>query len=288
MATKASGPKPSPTEFTSFMADLTARKGQLSRRLQQVAQFVVNNPEDVAIYTIVELARQADVQPSTITRFAKEMGFAGFNGLQSVFRQRLLGPRMTYAQRMKSFADAPRPTKLKVLHLEEPSLVFDTFVQAAMDTLIRLRDDVDRAELQGFVDVLAGSGAVHVVGARGAYGVAAYCTYSLARVGKRAHLIDNVGSMREQQLAAVDVDDVVLVLTFDDYTPETIEIAEAAHRKGRTLLVITDNELSPVASLGTHTLFVKEARLGHFRSQVPAMVLCQSIIISLGKLIDRS
>ena len=290
VAAKAKGklPKPAVTEFATFMAELTERKSQLSRRLQQVAHFFVNNPEDVAIYTIVELAAQAGVQPSTITRFAKEMGFAGFNSLQSVFRQRLLGPRMTYAQRMKSFADAPRPTKSKVLHLEEPSLVFDTFVQAAMDTLIRLREDVDRRELQGFVDVLATSGAVHILGARGAYGVATYCYYSLSRVGKRAHLIDNVGSMREQQLSAVDEGDAVLVLTFDDYTPETIEIANAAHKKGRTLLVITDNELSPVAKLGTHTLYVKEARLGHFRSQVPAMVLCQSIIISLGKLIDRT
>jgi len=288
-ATKTKGvAKPAVKEFTTFMAELTERKGQLSKRLQQVAQFFVNNPEDVAIYTIVELARQAGVQPSTITRFAKEMGFTGFNSLQAVFRQRLLGPRMTYAQRMKSFADAPRATKSKVLHLEEPSLVFDTFVQAAMDTLIRLREDVDRSELQGFVDVLANSGAIHILGARGAYGVATYCYYSLSRVGKRAHLIDNVGSMREQQLAAVGEDDVVLVLTFDDYTPETIEIANSAYKKNRTLLVITDNELSPVARLGTHTLYVKEARLGHFRSQVPAMVLCQSIIISLGKLIERA
>jgi DNA-binding MurR/RpiR family transcriptional regulator len=107
-------------------------------------------------------------------------------------------------------------------------------------------------------------------------------------VGKRAHLIDNIGSMREQQLNAVDKSDVLLVMTFDDYTPETIEIAKAAHKKGRQLLVITDNELSPVAKLGRHTLYVKEARLGHFRSQVPAMVLCQSIIISVGKLIDRA
>ncbi|MET3896368.1 DNA-binding MurR/RpiR family transcriptional regulator [Devosia sp. UYZn731] len=279
---------PPAIEFATFMAELTERESKLSRRLQQVARFFVNNPEDVAIHTIVELARQAGVQPSAITRFAKEMGFAGFNSLQSVFRQRLLGPRMTYDERMKSFADAPRPSKSRVLHLDEPSLVFDTFVQAAMDTLIRLREDVDRLQLQGFVDVLAKSGAVHILGARGAYGVATYCYYSLSRVGKRAHLIDNVGSMREQQLAAVDANDVLLVLTFDDYTPETIEIAQTAHQKGRTLLVITDNELSPVARLGTHTLFVKEARLGHFRSQVPAMVLCQSIIISLGKLIERA
>ena len=54
---KAGTPKPAVKEFTTFMAELTERKGQLSRRLQQVAQFFVNNPEDVAIYTIVELAR---------------------------------------------------------------------------------------------------------------------------------------------------------------------------------------------------------------------------------------
>src|SRR3569623_2654750 len=120
-------PKPPVTEFATFMSELTARKSQLSRRLQQVAHFVVNNPEDVAIYTIVELAAQAGVQPTTIPPFAKEMGFAGINSLQSVFRQRLLGPRMTYAQRMKSIADAPRPTKSRVLHLEEPRLEFATF-----------------------------------------------------------------------------------------------------------------------------------------------------------------
>ena len=39
---------------------------------------------------------------------------------------------------------------------------------------------------------------------------------------------------------------------------------------------------SPVAPIASHVLFVKEARLGHFRSQVPAMVLCQTLVMSLG------
>ena len=48
------------------------------------------------------------------------------------------------------------------------------------------------------------------------------------------------------------------------------------------MLAITDNELSPVAPVASHVLYVKEARLGHFRSQVPAMVLCQTLVMSLG------
>lgn len=284
----AKAASPNIEDYAGLIAVLRERKPNLAKRLQQIAQFVMNNPEDVAIYNIVEIARQAGVHPSAITRFAKDLGFAGFGELQNVFRQRLVGPRMTYADRMKALAVAADTPRLADLDLHEPSVVFDTFVQAAMDTLLRLEEDVDRNALQGFVDVLLAADAVHVVAARGAYGVGAYCYYSLSRVGKRAHLIDNQGSMREQQLAAVGEDDVLLVLTFDDYTAETIEIARSASAMQRTLLVITDNELSPVAALGAHTLYVKEARFGHFRSQVPAMVLCQSIIVSLGRLIDRA
>ncbi len=274
-------------DYAGLIAALRVQEPTLSKRLQQIARFVMNNPEDVAIYTIVELARQAGVHPSAISRFAKELGFSGFAELQSVFRQRLVGPKMTYVERMKALG-AGETRERGALDLAEPSLVFDTFVQAAMDTLLRLREEVDRAALERFVHCLLKAEAVHVVAARGAYGVGAYCYYSLSRVGKRAHLIDNQGSMRAQQLAATGEHDVLLVLTFDDYTPETVEIAQLAHAMNRVLLVITDNELSPVAPLGKHTLYVKEARLGHFRSQVPAMVLCQSIIVSLGRLISRA
>lgn len=274
-------------DYGSLVEALSAGKSKLSKRLQQVAQFFLNNPEDVAIYTIVELARQAGTHPSTISRFAKEMGFDGFSSLQSVFRQRLVGPKMTYADRMKALSEGPGKPLSAELELDEPHVVFDTFVLAAMDALLRLREDMDGAALRGFVETLREAGAVYITAARGAFGVGAYCYYGFSRVGKRAHLIDNLGAMREQQLAAMAPDDVLFVLTFDDYTPETIELAKAAHRRGRKLLVVTDNELSPIAALGAHTLFVKEARLGHFRSQVPAMVLCQSIIVSLGSVIDR-
>ena len=56
-----------------------------------------------------------------------------------------------------------------------------------------------------------------------------------------------------------------------------------AARKGHSVLAITDNALSPVVGLASHVLYVNEARLGHFRSQVPAMVVCQAMIVSLGR-----
>ncbi|MBL8580896.1 MAG: MurR/RpiR family transcriptional regulator [Rhizobiaceae bacterium] len=266
-------------DYGEFVAGLIARQPSLSRRLQQVAQYLLNNPEDAAIFTIVEIARRAGVPPSAITRFAKELGFDGFAGLQSVFKQRLLGPRMPYSERLTA---VKRQGPSAVADPKDPHQVADLFIQAAIDALLRLREDVADAALVPFVSALQKAKAIHIAAARGAFGVGSYTYYGLSRIGKRAFLLDNLGSMRAEQLKAMDAGDALLVITFDDYTPETVELARTAHADGRTVLAITDNELSPVAGIASHVLYVKEARLGHFRSQVPAMVLCQTLVMSLG------
>ena len=274
-------PPAPPRDFEALRADLVTRAGKLSKRLAQVAQFFLNHPEEVAITSLVRLADQAGVPPATITRFAKELGFAGFAELQDVFRERLLGPRLPYAARLAGpvLADGD---------LDQPGLVFGSFVQSAVQSLLRIEEALDRGALDGFVDVLATSAAIHVAAARGAFGLGAYTVYGLANIGKRAHLIDNLGAMRAEQVAAIAPGDTLLAMTFDDYTPETVEIARMAARRGHTVLAVTDNALSPVAAIARHVLYVNEARLGHFRSQVPAMVVCQAIIVSLGRRLGTS
>ncbi len=272
---------PPARDFDGLKADLVARSGTLSRRLAQVAQFFLNHPEEVAITTLVRLADLAGVPPATITRFAKELGFAGFAELQEVFRERLLGPRLPYAARVAE-------TGIGDADLDRPGHVFTGFVQAAVQSLLRIEEALDRVQLDAFVDVLARSDVVHVAAARGAFGLGAYTVYGLANIGKRAHLVDNLGAMRAEQIAAIGPDDTLIVMTFDDYTAETVEAARLAARNGRRVLAITDNALSPVAGLALHVLYVNEARLGHFRSQVPAMVVCQAMIVSLGRRIGTA
>lgn len=270
-------------DYESLCAVLAERQDSLSRRLGQVARFFLNHPEEVAISTLVTLANHAQVPPATITRFAKELGFAGFAELQAVFRERLVGPRLAYADRVTKLRSGSGTSEIADADLQDPDRVFAGFVQAAVNSLVRIEESLDRTELAAFVEVLADCDAVHVAAARGAFSIGAYSVYGLANVGKRAHLVDNLGAMRAEQIGAMGDNDVLLVVTFDDYTPETVEAARLAASRGRTVLAITDNELSPVVGFAEHVLYVTEARLGHFRSQVPAMVVCQAIIVSLGR-----
>jgi DNA-binding MurR/RpiR family transcriptional regulator len=263
-----------PRDFEALRAALVARSGKLSKRLSQVAQFFLNHPEEVAVSTLVRLAQLAEVPPATITRFAKELGFQGFADLQLVFRERLLGPRLPYAKRVAGAGDSD---------LDQPGVVFGSFVQAAVQSLLRIEEAMDRDQLAACVEVLATSEVVHVAAARGAFGLGAYTVYGLGSIGRRAQLIDNIGAMRGMQVAAMGPGDTLLAMTFDDYTPETVEVVRAAAARGNRVLVITDNALSPVSGLATHVLYVNEARLGHFRSQIPAMVVAQAMIVGLGR-----
>jgi DNA-binding MurR/RpiR family transcriptional regulator len=273
-------------DYEGLRTALVARQGSLSRRLAQVARFCLDHPEEVAINGLVKLADFAQVPPTTITRFAKELGFSGFADFQMIFRERLLGPRPAFAARISAL-DTSRAA-LSEADLDLPGRVFDSFVQSAVSSLLRIEESIDRGSLDAFVASLAACEAVHIAAARGAFGIGAYALYGFANVGKRAHLIDNLGAMRAEQVAAMGADDAALVLTFDDYTPETIDVAARAAGAGRTVLAITDNELSPVVRHARHVLYVPEARLGHFRSQVPALVVCQALIVSLGRRIGGS
>lgn len=263
-----------PRDFEALRVALVARSGKLSKRLSQVAQFFLNHPEEVAVSTLLHLADMAMVPPATITRFAKELGFQGFSDLQLVFRERLLGPRLPYAERVTGAGDSD---------LDQPGVVFGSFVQAAVQSLLRIEEALDREQLAACVEVLAATEVVHVAAARGAFGLGAYTVYGLGSIGRRAQLIDNIGAMRAMQVAAMGPGDTLLAMTFDDYTPETVEVVRLAAARGNRVLVITDNALSPVAGLATHILYVNEARLGHFRSQIPAMVVAQAMIVGLGR-----
>jgi DNA-binding MurR/RpiR family transcriptional regulator len=274
-------------DYAGLVEVLKERKPLLSPRLQDVAYFFLNNPEDVAILTIVEIARAAAVPPSAVTRFSQALGFGRFSDLQSVFRQRLVGRRVKPEGRAALRATGSAAAKDPGLNLDDPMEIAEILAEAGIASLSGLIDDLSqndgKAELEAFIAALRAANAIHIVGNRGAFGVACYGYYGFASVGKRVFLIDNAGSMRAQQVQAIAPGDVLLAVSFDDYTPETIAVVEAARQQASTILAITDNELSPLWKPAAHCLLVKEARLGHFRSQVPAMVLLQTLIVSVGR-----
>src|SRR5437667_9018432 len=84
-----------PGSYEELRAVLASGSIRLPKRLRQVAVFLWQHPSDVALGTTVSVSSQAGVQPSTLVRFAKHLGYAGFSDLQALFKGYVRGSRPT-------------------------------------------------------------------------------------------------------------------------------------------------------------------------------------------------
>src|SRR5207244_10434538 len=58
---------------------------RMAPQLQAAARYVLDRPRDVALLSMREQARQAGVQPATMTRLAKHLGMDGYDRVRELY-----------------------------------------------------------------------------------------------------------------------------------------------------------------------------------------------------------
>ena len=56
-------------------------------QLQSAAQYILDRPHEVALLSMREQAKQAGVQPATMTRLAKRLGLEGYDDLRDLYAE---------------------------------------------------------------------------------------------------------------------------------------------------------------------------------------------------------
>ena len=267
-----------PTQLTILQDEIRRRYDTLSKRLKQVARYILDNSNSVAFDTVASIAQQADVPPSTLIRFANAFGFSGFNEMKQMFKQHLMEETANYAERARLFRqtttdDATPP--------ETPTEILNMFTMVNTQALQQLAMQTSGDDLQRAVALLAEAENIYVIGLRRSFSVASYLTYALRHLDRKAFLIDGLGGMFTEQLSLVGPKDVVVAVSFSPYAREVVELVElGAQRKARQI-AITDSQVSPLAAFSDVCFVVREAQVDGFRSQVASLCLAQTLAVSL-------
>jgi DNA-binding MurR/RpiR family transcriptional regulator len=251
--------------------------GDLSKRLQQVASYVLENSNSLAFDTIAVIATQADVPPSTLIRFAKAFEFNGFNEIKQLFRQDLIAETASYTDRARLFKE----TKHHQTIPEKPLAILQEFALVNSEAMSQLARQTPEDKLDLAVDILNKAANIYIIGLRRSFSTAAYLTYALRQAERRAFLIDGLGGMFNEQFSMVSKNDVVLSISFSPYAKETITLSETASKKGAKQIIITDSQISPLATLSDVCFIVNEGKVDAFRSQSASLCLVQSLAVAL-------
>lgn len=264
-----------PRDFAGLRAAIVARHQRLPKRLAQVAAFAVGHPDEIAFGTAASIAAKAEVQPSTLIRFSRAMGFRGFTDLQAVFRQHLRDRVPDYETRLKALTGTGSSSEL--------ALLFDRFCNAGERSIASLHRVMDFDRLTKAVEHLATARTVYLIGFRRSFPVVSYMAYAFGKLGVRYVLIDSVGGLASEAAGFAGPDDAVFVISFTPYASETIALAAQAADRGVPIVALTDSPFSPLAQRAKVWFEIVEADVEGFRSLSASLALAMTLTVAVAE-----
>ncbi len=263
-----------PSTLEQLQQAISRNYDSLSKRLQQVARFLLEHPNTVALETVASLAEQCDVPPSTLVRFAAAFEYNGFSEMQNVFRNALVEQTSNYSERVKL-------SKNSSSNRIDASYILEEFSSGNASSMNNMAHHFSLEMLNKAVDLLENAQNIYLIGLRRAYPISSYFAYSLRHLNKTTHLIDGGGGMLVEQASNIRKNDVIIATTFSPYAKETVNVSEYALKAGAKVIAITDSKISPLAALAEVYFDVKEAEVMGFRSLTSSMTLAQTLLVAL-------
>lgn len=265
------------SNLNEFQEQVRSRYDELSKRLQQVARYVLDNTNSVAFDTVAVIAKEANVPPSTLIRFANAFDFSGFNEMKQLFRMNLVEETASYTDRARLFREMDSDQELS----DDPAQILKEFAHSNAQALQQMAARTPPEDMEKAVSLLAEAQNIYIIGLRRSFSVATYLSYALSHLECRPVLIDGLGGMFKEQINRISENDVVISISFTPYASETIMVSEKAAQTGARQIVITDSQISPLASFSDVCFVIKEAQVDAFRSQSATLCLAQSLTVAL-------
>lgn len=260
--------------FVGLRDRMIKERVNLSPRLAQIADYAIENPDDMALATVATIANNAQVQPSALIRFANHFGFSGFSQMQKVYKERLLRAGLNYDERIN----------LLTTNADDKGdfALMSDFVQGSVTALHSLTSELNLAAFEKAIDILAAAETIWIAGVRRSYPIAAYFNYALSQLGKNNIILDGTGFMTNIHSRNIQSSDVILAISFKDYAKEVQEIMDKGKEKGAKIVSITDSVFSPLVAKSDASLEIHEVEVHAFRSLSTSMCLALSMVVALG------
>jgi DNA-binding MurR/RpiR family transcriptional regulator len=220
------------TSEPNIQSRLAEAYRDLPEAMRRIADVLMSDHLLGALWGIESMAQRANVSVGTVVRFAKRLDYKGFSEFRDALRA----------------ACHARSGDGDLELLEAPSDIFGTLAEVAKrdgENLTRMIQMVDHGTLEAAVGlinqarhrVILGRGVSHVMGL--------ILAFYLTQAGLPC--IAAIPSDFSNQVANLEDQDLMVVLSFAPYSRETVDAAVFAKESGVPVLAFSDRADSPLA-----------------------------------------
>jgi DNA-binding MurR/RpiR family transcriptional regulator len=244
------------------------RMDELSAGERKVARTLLATYPAAGLESAADLAKRSRVSTPTVLRFVTRIGYQGYPDFQRLLihevHERMGSPLAQFDEQKDRWGGQ-----------QFLPYVSSTFVATVKDTF----DNIPRHDFLRAVELLADHRRqIRLVGGRFSHVLADYLAARLHIMRGAVSCLPGGDMSRAGALLDASRRDVFVVFDYRRYQPATIELATTAAAAGASIVLLTDQFLSPIANIAEAVLPARVDAPSAFDSLVPAMAVVESLI----------
>ncbi|MFC3613800.1 MurR/RpiR family transcriptional regulator [Lutimaribacter marinistellae] len=242
----------------------------LTPEAQKAARYVLENPNDVGVSTVREIAEAAKVKPNTFVRMARQVGFEGYEDFRAPFREAIRQGAVSFPDRARWLQEIRKSGDLGGLYAD--------MAEAALRNVEETFAGIDAETLKAAAEAIWSSRQVFTLGVGVNNANARNFTYLASTGMTQFHAIPRPGSTAIDDLAWAGKDDVLIAMTCRPYRSEVVEAVRIAREQGLTVIAISDSPASPIIRQAHHGFLAAVDTPQFFPSSVSTLALLETLL----------
>lgn len=254
----------------AILERLADELSELTPEARKAATYVLENPRDVGVSTVREIAEAANVKPNTIVRMARQVGFEGYEDFRVPFREAIRRGQADFPDRARWLQDIRKSGNMGGLYAD---MVRDT-LRNVEETFANISSE----QLKAAAEDIWNSRNVFVLGVGVNNSNARNFVYLASTGMVQFHAIPRPGSNPIDDLAWADKRDVLIAMTCKPYRNEVVEAVQVAREQGMTVVALSDSPASPILRNADHGFVISADTPQFFPSSVSTIALLETLL----------
>jgi len=254
----------------TILERLAGELSDLTPEARKAATYVLENPRDVGVSTVREIAQAAKVKPNTVVRMARQVGFEGYEDFRAPFRDAIRQGAADFPDRARWLQDIRKTGDLGGLYAD-----------MVCDVLANIEETfagISAHDLKAAAEAIWASRNIFTLGVGVNNSNARNFTYLASTGMKQFHAIPRPGSTPVDDLAWADERDVLIAMTCKPYRSEVVEAVRIAREQGMIIIALSDSPASPILRGANHAFVVAVDTPQFFPSSVSIIALLETLL----------
>ena len=240
---------------------------EFTRTEEKIYKYFLDNKQNIAFFSIQELAEKLGSGRASILRFANKLGYDGYASLKKEIIQEL--------------KDDISPLDKFNVSLDENTYEQISINQIAEDevsNINNLLNNFDQKKFSKAANLIVKAANIYIAGHGSSHYLAGLSAFLLQRVGYRAFHLNNSSLSFVEQLVNIREKDLLIDFSFPPYFKDTTIAAEFAKKQKSKVLTITNSVVAPITKHSSVSLVVKTDNRIFTNSMTPVIVLLYTLI----------